>query len=68
MPFLKNNPPILTSSGFPAFFYWGLSLLLLVEALKEKGALDEVSEEVPVPEELPGGVKERIRKPETSRP
>ena len=28
MPFLKNNPPILTSSGFPAFFYWGLSLLL----------------------------------------
>ena len=39
-----------------------------VEALKEKGALDEVSEEVPVPEELPEGVKERIRKPETSRP
>jgi len=39
-----------------------------VEALKEKGALDEVSEEVPVPEELPEGVKERIRKPETPRP
>jgi len=39
-----------------------------VEALKEKGALDEVSEEVPVPEELPEGVKERIRRPETPRP
>jgi len=36
-----------------------------VEALKAKGALDEVSEEVPVPKELPEKVKERIKKPET---
>jgi len=33
------------------------------EALKAKGALDEVSEEVPVPKELPAEVKERIQKP-----
>jgi len=39
-----------------------------VESLKEKGALDEVPEEVPVPKELPEKVKERIRKPETPKP
>ena len=39
-----------------------------VESLQRKGALDQVPEEPPVPEELPEGVKERIRKPETSRP
>lgn len=39
-----------------------------VESLKAKDALDEVPEEVPVPEELPAKVKERIRKPETPRP
>jgi len=38
------------------------------EALKAKGALDEVSEEVPVPKELPAEVKERIQKPETPKP
>jgi len=39
-----------------------------VESLKEKGALDEVPGEVPVPKELPAQVKERIQKPETPRP
>ena len=34
-----------------------------VEALKAKGALDEIPEEVPVPKELPAKVKERIQKP-----
>lgn len=33
-----------------------------VEALKAKGALDEVPEEVPIPKELPKKVKEKIRK------
>lgn len=39
-----------------------------VESLKAKDALDEVPEEVPVPEELPAKVKERIRKPEIPKP
>ena len=39
-----------------------------VESLKAKGAIDEVPEEVPVPDELPEEVKERIRKPGTPRP
>ena len=39
-----------------------------VEALKEKDALDEVSEKIPVPEKLPERVKEKIRKPETPKP
>ena len=39
-----------------------------VELLKAKGALNEVSEEVPVPKELPEKVKEKIRKPETPKP
>jgi len=35
-----------------------------VEGLQEKGILDDIPEEPPIPEDIPGDVKERILKPE----
>ncbi len=35
-----------------------------VEGLQEKGALDDIPEQPPIPEDIPGNVKERILKPD----